>query len=54
MSRIDWIVKLRELFYQLASNTNSKRKASVKAEDFMRQLLRQQDKLSLAAVDDYR
>ena len=55
MSRIDWIVKLREIFYQLANYSNSpKKKASVKAEEFMVQLLRCQDKLSLTAVDDYR
>ena len=40
MSRVDWIVTLREIFYAVADQRTDK-KASIKAEDLMIQLIRQ-------------
>ena len=55
MSRVDWIIKLREIFYNLldSSHQNRQNNSKIRADKLMNQLIKLQYSLKLIPADEY-
>ena len=53
MSRVDWIIKLRDIFYNLLDATQNRQTSKIRADKLMNQLIKLQYSLKLIPVDEY-
>ena len=53
MSRVDWIIKLRDIFYNLLDATQNRQNSKIRADKLMNQLIKLQYSLKLIPVDEY-
>ena len=59
MSRVDWIIALREIFYKLKERTGTDQAKArseggmVRGDKLFRQLVKEQDRLTLVPRDEY-
>ena len=53
MSRVDWIIKLRDIFYNLLDSTQNRKNGKIRADKLMKHLISLQYSLSLVPADEY-
>ena len=53
MSRVDWIIQLRDVFYSLLDSTQHHQNGKIRADKLMKHLISLQYSLKLSPVDEY-
>ena len=53
MSRVDWIIQLRDVFYSLLDSTQHRQTGKIRADKLMKRLISLQDSLKLVPRDEY-
>ena len=53
MSRVDWIIKLRDIFYNLLDSTQNRKNGKIRADKLMKHLISLQYSLALVPADEY-
>ena len=53
MSRVDWIIQLRDVFYSLLDSTQHRQTGKIRADKLIKHLISLQDTLKLVPRDEY-